>query len=137
MLKLSRKSRLTWGCVGAPLGWRVTMGSPTKTLLRLPFPLNDKVQCWQQTTHVADLNTSPNHSIEVAVTRSRGGGDELQGGGDDGDLELRSMTSFRHDGDLELRSMTSFRHDGGAMGQGLVLGFTSDTLSFLLSMGLA
>ena len=33
--------------------------------------------------------------------------------------------------------MTSFKHDSRAVGRGLVLGFTGNTLSFLLGMGLA
>ena len=66
------------------------------------------------------------------MTRSRGGGDELQGGGG-GDDELQSRGS---NDDEQAAATTSFRHDGGAVGQGLVLGFTSDTLSFHLGMGL-
>ena len=60
------------------------------------------------------------------------------------DLELRMMTSFRqqqsrasNNNELQEAVMTSFKHDGEAVGWGLVLGFTGDTISFLLEMGLA
>ena len=61
------------------------------------------------------------------ATRSRGGGDKLQGGGDD-DNELRSRAS--NDDELQAAATTSFRHDDKVVGQGLVLGFTSGTPSF-------
>ena len=71
----------------------------------------------------------------------KGGGDELQGGGDN---ELRMMTSFRqqqsrasNDNELQEAVTTSYKHDGEAVGWGLVMGFTDDTISFLLEMGLA
>ena len=59
------------------------------------------------------------------------------------DLELRTTMSFRRwqsrasNDDEQVVVTTSFKHDGGAMGQGLVLGFTSDTFSFFLGMGWA
>ena len=60
------------------------------------------------------------------------------------DLELRMMTSFKqqqsrasNDDELQEAVTMSFKHDGEAVGWGLVLGFTDDTISFLLEMGLA
>ena len=67
------------------------------------------------------------------MTRSRGGGDELQGGGCGNDDELQSRALNDNE---QAAVMISFRHNGRAVGKGLVLGFTSGTLSFLLGMGL-
>ena len=84
--------------------------------------------------------------LEVVATRSRGGGDELQGDGDDklqskasNDDELQAIAWSRasNDDEFQATTTTSFRHNGGSVGQRLVLGFTSGTLSFLLDMGWA